>query len=588
MLDLNKAFGIRFALSVIVAALVAAAFSPVARNGFVGYDDNEYVTENPRVKSGLSPANVRWAFTAAHSNNWHPLTWISHQADVSLFGMDPRAHHAVNLALHALNSGLLFWWLAGLTGALVPSAFVALVFGVHPLHVESVAWIAERKDVLSTFFGLLSLVAWTGYVRRRGPLWHFLASAFFAASLMSKPMLATLPILLLLLDWWPLDRRPRLAEKLPLFALSILAGLATLWAQRQGGAIADVETLPLSLRLGNAAVSFVRYLGKTVWPADLAVFYPYPLHGIPVWKVAASVAAMAAISALVLYFRQSRPWLAVGWCWFVITLLPVIGIVQVGMQAMADRYMYAPMIGLLIAVAWEVPRVLPVAGPAILAGCVVLSWRQIPVWKDGFTLFTHATAVTQDNFVAHDNLGVELDRLGRREEAIAHYRETLRIKPGDRIGSGNLAHALFEKGEKLFNEGKKEEAYPLLLEGLQHRPRNAAARTNVALILLEREQFGMAAEHFRAAIVEDRTSVQAHIGFGVSLAHLGRDAEAVRAFEAAVQLDPWSAEARFDLAMALAGTGRREAAVGQLRDLLKRHPAYAPATQALAALGGGG
>jgi tetratricopeptide (TPR) repeat protein len=254
------------------------------------------------------------------------------------------------------------------------------------------------------------------------------------------------------------------------------------------------------------------------------------------------------------------------------------------MQSMADRYMYVPMIGLLVAFAWEAARALPVAGPVIVAACAVASWRQIAVWQDGFTLFTHALAVTRDNFVAHDNLGVELDRRGRSDEAMQHYRETLRIKPGDRIGSGNLAAALFEKGERLFNEGKKDEALGVLREGLELRPRQPAARTNVALILMERGQFAPAVEQFRAALADDRSIVRAQVGMGVALANLGRDAEALRAFEEAVALDPSNVEARFDLAMALAGTGKRAAAVGQLRELLRVKPDYAPARQALAAL----
>ncbi len=574
----------RFLWCLAVAVVVAAAFWPVVRNGFAGYDDNEYVTENPHVRTGLTGENARWAFTAAHSNNWHPLTWISHQADVTWFGLDPRGHHAINLALHVANAALLFWWLSGWTGAIGRSAFVALVFGLHPLHVESVAWIAERKDVLSTFFGLLALVAWGAYVRKPAVLQYLVAALLFAASLLSKPMLVTLPILLLLVDWWPLKRGLRVVEKLPLFALSVLSGLATIWAQRQGGAVAAVETLPPALRLSNTAVAYARYLGKTIWPADLAVFYPFPLHGIPAWQVAASAAGLVVVSATVWRFRRSRPWLAVGWCWFVVTLLPVIGIVQVGMQSMADRYMYVPMIGLLVAFAWEAARALPVAGPVIVAACAVASWRQIAVWQDGVTLFTHALAVTRDNFVAHDNLGVELDRRGRSEEAMQHYRETLRIKPGDRIGSGNLAAALFEKGERLFNEGKKDEAFGVLREGLVLRPRQPAARTNVALILMERGQFAPAVEQFRAALADDRSIVRAQVGMGVALANLGRDAEAQRAFEDAVALDPSNVEARFDLAMVLAGTGKRADAVRQLRELLRLKPDYAPARQALAAL----
>ena len=293
----------------IVAAIAIAAFWPVVRNGFAGYDDNEYITENPHVRTGLSRENARWAFTAVHSNNWHPLTWISHQIDSAAFGMNPAGHHAVNLAMHVANTALLFWWLSGLTGALGRSAFVAAVFGAHPLHVESVAWIAERKDVLSTFFGLLALLAWGPGVRRRAA-----TAVCFALSLLAKPMLVTLPLLLELVDWWPGKRGARIVEKLPLFALSALSAAATLWAQRQGGAVAAVDQLPVGLRLSNAVVAYVRYLGKVVWPADLAAFYPFPVNGIPAWQLALCVVALAAVTALAVVWREQRPWLATGWC----------------------------------------------------------------------------------------------------------------------------------------------------------------------------------------------------------------------------------------------------------------------------------
>jgi Flp pilus assembly protein TadD len=566
--------------------LTAVVFRPVVRNGFAGYDDNEYVTENPHVRSGLTAGNLRWAFTAAHSNNWHPLTWISHQADCAWFGLNPAGHHVVNLVLHTANAALLFWWISGLTGALWRSVFVAAVFGVHPLHVESVAWIAERKDVLSAFFGLLALLAWSAWIRKPGP-WRYLAAAvLFCAALMAKPMLVTLPAILLLLDWWPWKRGFRIAEKLPLFVLSLLSGLATLWAQRSGEAVAAVESLPVPMRLGNAAVAYLRYIGKLFWPSDLAVFYPYPPAGIPAWQIAGAGAIIAAISVAAWLLRKRRPWIGVGWCWYLVMLLPVIGIVQVGMQAMADRYMYLPMVGLAVIVAWETARVLPVAGPVVVAACAILSWRQIPVWKDGMTLFTHALAVTSGNFVAHDNLGVELDRRGRQDEAILHYRETLRIKPGDRIGSANLAQALFEKGERLFNAGKPDDAYAALDEGLRLRPQNPAARTNMGLILLGRQQIAPAIAQFRAALQGDPTIARAHVGLGIALATAGNDTEARRAFEEAVRLDPANPEARFNLAIVLAATGQTAASLRQLDELLQRNPGYAPARQARAALAG--
>jgi tetratricopeptide (TPR) repeat protein len=563
-------------------------FWPVLRNGFVGYDDDEYVTRNPRVNTGLTRENVTWAFTAAHSNNWHPLTWMSHQLDSSLFGLAPAGHHAVNLLFHAANTVLLFLWLSGMTNAPGRSAFVALIFGLHPLHVESVAWIAERKDVLSAFFALLALLAYTQYARKPGAGRYLAVAALLALGLMAKPMLVTLPVLLLVLDWWPLGRGPRIIEKLPLFMLSGLCGAATLWAQRQGGAVADVGGLPPAMRLANAAVSYVRYLWKMVWPVDLAVFYPFPFRGIPAWMVAASVVALVGISALVFAARRERPWLAAGWCWYVVTLLPVIGIVQVGMQSMADRYMYVPMIGPLIAIVWESARLnWPVATAAavlVAIGCGILSWRQIPVWKDGLTLFSHALAVTGDNFVAHDNLGVELDRRGRAEEALAHYRETLRIKPGDRNGESNLSQASFAKGERLFNEGKSDEAFASFEESLRFRPSSALAHAYLGQILLQRRELGPATARFRTALQMDPKLVRAHVGLGVALAQAGQDVEARRSFEQAVRYDPSNIEARFDLGLVLAALGERSDALRQFEEILRTKPDYAPAREARAAL----
>lgn len=563
-------------------------FWPVVRNDFAGYDDDEYVTRNPRVNTGLTRENARWALTAVHSSNWHPLTWISHQMDSSLFGLNPAGHHAVNLVFHVANTLLLFWWLAGMTGAIGRSAFVALLFGLHPLHVESVAWIAERKDVLSGFFGLLALVAYTAYTRKPGVGRYAAVAVLFALGLLAKPMLVTLPILLLLLDWWPLGRGPRILEKVPLFALSALSAAATLWAQRQSGAVAGIGGLSPTLRLENAAVSYVRYLWKSIWPVDLAVFYPFPLNGIPTGTVIASVAVLVGISALAVGQRKRRPYVAAGWCWYVVTLLPVIGIVQVGMQAMADRYMYLPMIGVLIAIAWTVAelnaRVAVAAAILAAVGCGLVTWRQIPVWKDGLALFTQAIAVTHDNFVAHDNLGVELDRRGRSEEAIAQYRETLRIKPGDRNGESNLAQASFEKGERLFNQGKMDDAFASFQEGMRYRPASAMVQTYIGLMLVERQEFDLAASQFRAALEMDPALVRAHVGLGVALAHAGKDQEARRAFEQAVKYDPSNVEARFDLGLVLASMGKQADALRQFEEILKIKPDYVPAQQARAAL----
>ena len=482
----------RPAVCLLLAALVFAAFAPVLHNGFVGYDDPEYVTANPHVNSGLKWANARWAFTAAHANNWHPLTWLSHALDCTLFGLQPGGHHLTSLLLHIANTLLLFLWLSGATGSTGRSAFVAAVFGVHPVHVESVAWVAERKDVLSGLFAMLTLLAYTAYADRPGKARYCLTAALLAAGLAAKQTLVAMPLLLLLLDFWPLRRRETPArlvrEKIPLLVLAALAAAAAVWAQRQGGALAGADALPLALRLENAVCACVAYLGKTIWPVNLAVFYPFPAVGIAFWKVAASLLGLVAASFLAWAERRRHPWLLAGWGWYLLTLLPVIGIVQVGMQSMADRYLYLPMIGLLMAAAWELgerlhaARALPVAAAITVVACGWLCWQQVHYWKDGITLFRHAVAVTRDNYVAHDNLGVELDRLGRADEALAEYRETIRIRPGDRHGEYNYAQAVFAKGERRFREGKYEEAAALFQEGLRHQPGNPAAHTYLGVV----------------------------------------------------------------------------------------------------------
>ena len=483
----------------LLAVIVAAAFAPAVGNGFVGYDDSGYVTRQPHVAGGLTAAGLAWSLTAVLQSNWHPLTWVSHMLDVTLFGLSPAGHHATSVLLHLANTLLLFHLLHRETRRVGPSLFVAAVFGVHPLHVESVAWVAERKDVLSTLFWLLALAAYGTYTRRPHAGRYALVLVLFAAGLASKPMVVTLPLTLLLWDVWPLGRLERvglrraLIEKGPFVGLAALSAAVTIHAQRAGGSLADIEALPLGLRLGNAVVSYVVYAGQTLWPAGLSTFYPHPASGLSPWWVAAAVAALLVSTVWAIGQRHARPWVPVGLGWYVITLLPVVGVVQVGLQARADRYMYVPMIGLLIALAWTADEVVSrsrvatarmttaLAGLAVLA-LGVAAWRQVHVWHDGVTLWTHALAVTDDNFIAHDNLGVELDALGRPDEALAHYRETLRIKPGDRHGTYNYAMACFGKGERLLGQGDPEAALAMFREGLAYRPDNADARRYVEAI----------------------------------------------------------------------------------------------------------
>lgn len=576
----------------LIAVIVLGVFAPALGNGFVGYDDGDYVAGNPHVRSGLSRENLIWALTASHANNWHPLTWISHQADSTLFGLEPRGHHLTSVVLHAINTALLFWWLNSVTGRLMPSAFVALGFGLHPLRVESVAWVAERKDVLSTLFWMLTLIAYTMWVRKRGAALYALTAAFLAAGLLAKQMLVTLPAALLILDWWPLRReepvRRLVMEKLPLLALSAIFSAVAITVQSATGAASSLDRLPLGPRLENALVSSVGYLGKIAWPMDLSVFYPFPLGGIPAWKVAGATVALITISVIALQQREKRPWLAAGWAWYILTLLPVIGIVQVGMQSMGDRYTYVPMIGLLLAIVWEAsawPRLGPAAGGLVLAAWSALTIRQIPVWKDGVTLFTQALRADSENFVAHDNLGVELDRRGQFEEALHHYRETLRIKPGDRNGESNFALASFAKGERLAAAGKQDEALAVFREGLRYRPRHALARVHVGRILSAKQQPAEALREFDTAIEIEPSLAAAHMGRGVVLAQSNRPTEARAAFEKTVEIEPNHVEARFDLGIVLAVLGRTAEARSHFEAAIRLNPGFQPAKEALAQIG---
>ena len=570
-----------------LAVAVLAVFYPALGNGFTGYDDGEYVVDNVHVRTGLSGKNVTWALTAAHSNNWHPLTWISHALDATMFGLNPTGHHLTSLLLHISNTVLLFLWLSGATGRKGCSAFVALGFGLHPVHVESVAWIAERKDVLSTWFWMLALLAYTFYTKKPGLVRYLLVAVLLAAGLMSKQMLVTVPLLLLLLDWWPLGRGEtfrRLAlEKIPLLTLSALACAAALWAQRAGGAVAGLDQLPLGLRMSNAAISYWRYLAKTVWPVELSVLYPFPLEGIAAWKVVAAFAALAAVSTIVFGLRRNHPWLAAGWAWYMITLLPVIGIVQVGMQAMADRYLYVPMIGLLIAASWECAerwgdrRALPACAAGLLLALGILAWRQVHVWKDGVTLFEHAVAVTPDNFIAHNNLGVELDRRGRADEGLAHYRETLRLRPTDRNGTLNFDMASFAKGERLFAQDKYDEAMAVLQEGLHYQRNNALAHTYVGLILTAQGKTAAAIPSLQTALVIDPSLARAHMGLAVALEALGKSVEARREFAETLRLDASNVEAHYDLGLIMARMGEDQAALGEFDAAIRLKPDFGPA-----------
>lgn len=449
---------------VLIAALTVAVYWPVLHNDFISYDDTDYVTVNMMVRQGLTLKGFIWAFTAFHAANWHPLTWLSHMLDVELFGLNPLGHHAVSLLLHAANSVLLCALLHRLTGSLGRSMVVALLFAIHPLHVESVAWVAERKDVLSTLFWLLTMAAYVWYVRRPSLKRYLPVAVFFALGLMAKQMLVTLPLVLLLMDYWPLNRlsfRPALllAEKIPLLLLSAVASLVTLRAQASGGALTQGDGYSVLLNAGNAFITYVKYIRYMFWPADLALFYPFDPSTVTLLKVAGAVSLLAVITGFVLTQGRRRPYLVFGWFWYLITLLPVIGFIKVGGQAMADRYTYIPLIGLFLMVAWGGAEVAGkwrngvlaagVTGAVVVAVLSVLTVTQVRYWRNSFDLYGHALAVVEKNWLAHNNLGILLAQHYRNDEAIRHFLESVRINPNQAAGFRNLGNALQMAGKSI-------------------------------------------------------------------------------------------------------------------------------------------
>jgi len=486
---------------------VGAVFAQVRGHAFLNFDDPLYVTANPMVRRGLSLDAMRWALSAMEAQNWHPLTWLSHMLDVTLFGLDAGAHLLVNVAWHALDSVLVYALWRITTGQVVASAIVAALFALHPAHVESVAWLSERKDVLSTAFGFATMLAWVAWTRRPGPGRYALVLVALALGLMAKPMLVTLPVVLGLLDLWPLARlRSRgwwvVVEKLPLLALAAGASVATLVAQAAGGAMAAVSALPLEERVANATLAYVRYLGVLLWPVDLALVYPLE---VPVPRAPAAGAGLflLATTALAVGAARRRPYVLVGWLWYLVTLAPVIGIVQVGEQAMADRYTYLPFVGLFVVVAFggaelvgRWPRLrLAAAGLAAiaLAACAVLSHQQTARWRDSETIFRHTLAVTRNNHLAHQGLALALAAGGRYEEAVAEHRAAARVWP-DYFDAHWGAAVLLDR------LGRREEAVGDFGEAARLRPDAPPVRYAHAKALLAAGRHAEAVDELRAAV----------------------------------------------------------------------------------------
>ena len=564
----------------LLAAAVLAVYGQVVHFDFVTYDDPDYVTANAHVQAGLTWAGVAWAFRASFAGNWFPLTWLSHMLDCALFGMDAGWHHFTNVWIHALSTLVWFAVLKRLTGARWRSALVAFVFALHPLHVESVAWVAERKDVLSGLFWVLTLWAYAAYTDRPGPVRYGLTLFLFCLGLMAKPMLVTLPVVLLLLDRWPLRRGTKILEKAPFFAASAAVSVVTVLVHGKVGATASLALIPPVVRLENSLVSYAAYCFQTLWPVDLAVFYPYPLGSLAVAAAMAGI-ALAAVTGLAIHLFPRRPYLAVGWLWYLVTLLPVIGLIQVGAQARADRYTYIPMIGLAIAVVWGVsdalerwPRMQVALGAAVCLACITVTWRQVGVWRDSISLYQHAIEATSGNYLARYNLASVLETRGEPAEAAAQLRETVRIRP-------RFAPAHAALGQLLAKQGLAEQALPELRTAVSLRPDLADAYIGMGSVLGTLGRNDEAAAAFSEGVRQEPENADARYNFGIVLAQGGKLGDAAREFREAVKLRPSDVEARFNLGIVLARLGQADEAIVQFSEVLRIKPDFAQARQAL-------
>jgi tetratricopeptide (TPR) repeat protein len=579
-----------FWICVALAIATAAVFYQACTYDFVVYDDPDYVCKNPNIQAGITLKAVKWAFTAGYASNWHPLTWLSHMLDWQLFGSNPAGHHLTNLIFHIANALALFYVLMRMTGAVWPSAFVAAAFALHPLHVESVVWVSERKDVLSTFFWLLTILAYVRYVENHS-LWRYLTVlALFVLGLMAKPMLVTVPFVLLLLDFWPLQRkisyRP-LVEKIPLFICSIASCIVTFLVQRRTGAMDVIKTFELMTRINNAVVSCITYITKMIWPSRLAVLYPHPGDGLSTTRVIICGLLLVLISIYFICMARRYRFFAVGWLWYLGTLVPVIGLVQVGTQAMADRYTYMTLTGLFIIIAWSakefVPkqryRILALLAAAALIASGVTAARQLRCWKSSLTLFEHTLAVTENNYIIQSNYTAYLNELGRFDEAIELSRELLKIKPDSTVTRSNLGVALlctgrvqeaiehlrlaikydpnyqpayFNLAAALQNQGRLDEAVSYYKQALKVEPGHVASRLNLAIVLNELGRFNEAVSECRKYLQIKPDDPNALNALGTALGRQGKFDEAASHFNRAIQIDPSYTAARDNLNLALA------------------------------------
>jgi len=574
-----------------LALITLIAYEPMRLNGFVTYDDDKYITDNPNVTNGLTQQSVLWAFSESHFHMWHPLTSLSHMLDCELFGLNPVGHHLTSLLFHIANSLLLFLLLRRLTGTVWRSAFVAAVFALHPLAVESVAWASERKSVLSTFFWMLTIAFYIWYAERPSIGRYLLLVLTFCCALMSKPMVVTLPFVLLLLDYWPLGRfrwvhkgrqkKPNykicptwqlLVEKIPLLGLAAILCVFTFFIQQSGSVMDFSDQLPLYTRLSNAVVSYVSYIVKMVYPLGLACLYPHPLDSLESWKIILSLVILVGISLYMIRSVQRRRWFVTGWLWYLGTLVPVIGIIQAGEQGMADRYTYLPLIGIFIIVAWGAGEVidklrLRKVGPAILVGIIlaallICTRMQIRHWRDNMSLCRHALKVTENNFTMHNNYGIDLVDEGRIDEGIAHFHEALRINP-------QYLNARCSLGRAFFKQGKFHKAIAYFDEVLRVRDNWPEVYYLLGLSYVGQKKYDLAIKNYNEAIRIKPDYISAINYLGLALKEQGKINEAIEKWGKVLQLEPNHPNVNYNMALALTSIGKYDDAVFHFKAALR-------------------
>ena len=570
---------------------IFAIYLQVGNHQFLNFDDNYYVTNNSHVATGMTGKNIIWAFTSVDEANWHPITWLSHMADVQFYGMNPRGHHLTNVVIHTVSSMLLLLFLLRVTGSFWQSSFVAALFALHPLHVESVAWVAERKDVLSALFWFFTLIFYAEYVAKRKRALFMLSLFSFVLGLMSKPMLVTLPIIMLLMDFWPLDRYRHeeqeqglrqlsgrvlalIKEKIPFFVCSLLSAVVTIYAQNKGGTLQSFDVVPLQLRIENALIAYIKYIVKTLWPHDLAVYYPLT-PSIPLWQVIGSLLVLVLLSAATIRAGRQSPYLPVGWFWFLITLLPVIGLIQVGEQSMADRYSYIPVIGLFIMAAWGVPDLTRGVQQregilALLAGVVIIAsaaqtWKQLGYWRDNISLYRHALQVTTGNYNINCNLGNAFASNGDLDAAIPEYQEALRIHP-------NFMEAHYNLGNAFARKGDLDAAIREYQEALRISPNDTKAHNYLGVTFARKGDLDAAIREYQEALRLSPDDTKAHSYLGAAFARKGNLNAAIREYHEALRLSPDDAKAHNYLGAAFARKGDLNAAIREYQEALRLSP----------------